>query len=786
MFSKAMMDTTRLRFLLWDAFTQASLKDKRDQGAASRCLRRLLNRRMAACFASWWAYTDQMLNLKRMMRRSLGNTLTSRFEMWADFAYERKMSRLGEHERLVREALKKMFNRQMAAVWRTFVENVQESRESKRRARGYLVRMLKRRMTESFFSWRNYTVCMNNVRRMCKRALGQDLRWRFERWSDWAVGELVQRNRENDRKVRNAVARLLMKTIYNAFSALHTNAVQRLGVRKMLKRALAGKKTYCFDRWFDFALECRENNERAAKWFQRWWNAERQRAFTSWRLYAENSIRVKKMAIRAVLGKRLRMLLAWHKFAVRCRCYKSQVAMNACIQRTGRIGLDGLRNFPDLQQDAFDLLKLPPGQVNEVQNMLLNKARKKMEAWYDLNELMALRVQCSWRCRGGRLSLHLAKIARAERIKAEEEEHRRLVKAARLVQAVYRGRLGKKTLAQLVLTRRKEQLKKEYLLERKAKEARERWEHDQKEMIYRAEVMREVEEKKAREAAEWELEKERRGKAWVKVPVAELGEGQTVKDLEEGEYYWYNDITEVTQWSQPEDYISGDPPPPPPTEEQILKAWRVVDDETTGTQYFYNDLTEENRWDPPEGFKVPPPKGKCSICREMDAVRHCKTCDDPFCIDCFISEHATPAKRAHMFRVLKKATPDPFQCGKCDEELPATYSTPDYKSCFCDNCFAEWFDYDEGLQEMGFKHFKPGSLVCAQCTVRLAEFKCQQCDDNYCGDCSETLHRSGRKAQHVRTEILPFHKDELEDGEAYCVECEHTKAALMCEQCGDA
>ena len=136
------------------------------------------------------------------------------------------------------------------------------------------------------------------------------------------------------------------------------------------------------------------------------------------------------MAIRAVLGKRLRMLLAWHKYAIRCRCYKSQMALKACIKRTGQIGLDGLREFPDLHQDAFDMLKLAPGQLNEVQNMLLNKARKKMEAWYELNELMALRVQCSWRCREGRLSLHLAKLARAERIKAEEEEHRRMVKAA--------------------------------------------------------------------------------------------------------------------------------------------------------------------------------------------------------------------------------------------------------------------------------------------------------------------------------------------------------------------
>ena len=131
------MDTVRLRFLLWDGLP-SFLKDKRDQNAASRCLRRLLNRRMAACFASWWAYTDQMLNLKRMICVSLGNTLTS-VEMWADFAYETKMARLGLHERLVREALKKMFNRQKAAVWRTFVENVQESRENKRRARMYLI-----------------------------------------------------------------------------------------------------------------------------------------------------------------------------------------------------------------------------------------------------------------------------------------------------------------------------------------------------------------------------------------------------------------------------------------------------------------------------------------------------------------------------------------------------------------------------------------------------------------------------------------------------------------------
>ena len=788
MFAKAMMGAKKLRFLLWDGFAQEKKKDRRDEQAGARFLRRLLNRRMAASFDTWHAATMQVLNLKRMMRRALAGTLSLRFDMWYDFAYETKMARLGEQERKVFEAVRKMMRRNTVAVWNTLRENVEDAKENRRKSRQCLMRMLHRMLAACFIGWRDYTVQMKNVRRMCKRALGQDLEWRFYRWSEWAVGEIIAKRRENERKCRMAIMRLMRKTMYNSFVALRTNADQVIGVRRMLLRALNHEKARCFDRWNDFTYESQQNNARAFKWFQKWWNKERARAFASWQLYTHNSIRVKSMCIRAIKGKRLRMVLAWKSYAVRCRVYKSQQALLKCVEKTGGpngIGMDGLRDFPELQQDAFELLRKSPADVSEVQDLLLKKARKKIQDWYDLNELMALRVQCSWRCRDGRLSLFLARQARAERLEREAEERRRMIKAARLVQAVYRGRLGKKTLAQIVLNRKKEAMQKAYLLERQAKEARERWEHDQQEMIFRERAMREVEEKRKKEAAEWELEQKRRNRAWIRVPVVELEEDQDVKDLEEGQYYWYNEVTEETQWSRPENYDSGEPPPPPPTEEQILKAWKVVDDEASGQQYFYNDLTEETRWDPPDGFKVPPPKGKCSVCRENDAARHCKTCDEPFCLECFISEHATPAKRAHMFRVLKKATPDPFKCGKCNQEL-ATYSTPNYKSCYCDDCFEAWFDHDPQLQEMGFVHFQPGSAVCAQCQVRLAEKECQQCDDKYCGDCSESLHRSGRKKQHTISELLPFHKDELQDGEAYCVECEHTRAALMCEQCGDA
>jgi hypothetical protein len=784
MFSKAMMETTKLRFLLWDAFTQEKIKDRNNATAASKYLRRLLNRRMAASFTTWLACTQQILNLKRMMKRALASTLTLRFNMWADFAYETKMSRLGEQERKIVESLLKLKNRNLAAVWRTFKEHVAESRDFKIRARGFLSKMLNKRRNAAFNSWSAYTIQMKEMKRMLKRALGNDMRERFERWSDWAIGELLAKKRENERKVKNALMMLLQKTLFKVFSALHINACQNIGVRRMFAKAMGDSKMRLFIKWADYTIDAKENNAAAAEWFRKWWNKERNRAFNSWKLYTNNSKRVKEMMIRAILGKRLRLIEAWRKYAVRCRVYKSQTALNEAVAKCGQIGLDALDDFPDLKQDAFEYLKRAPNEVNEMQDLVLKKATKKILDWYKYNELMALRVQCAYRCKNGRLSLHLAKIARAERIAKEEEEHRKLVKAARLVQAVYRGRLGKLYLADLVLKRKKEQLQREYVLERQAKEARERWENDQKEMLYRAKIMREVEEKKARELAEWEAEKKRIGEAWEKIPSRELGEFEELKDVPEGEYYWYNSITEVTQWSRPEDYISGDPPPPPPTEEQILAAWRVVNDETTGAQYFYNDLTEENRWDPPDGFKIPPPKGKCCECREEAAARHCKTCDEPFCVECFIKKHSTPSTRAHMFRVLKKATPDPFKCGKCYENL-ATYSTPNYKKCFCDSCFEQWFDYDEDLQTMGFVHFHKESAVCAQCQVRLAEFVCQQCDDKYCGDCSEKLHRSGRKKEHNLTELLPFHKDELEDGEEYCVECEHSKAELLCEQCGD-
>ena len=66
---------------------------------------------------------------------------------------------------------------------------------------------------------------------------------------------------------------------------------------------------------------------------------------------------------RAILGKRLRLIEAWRKYALRCRVFKSQTALNQAVAKCGQIGLDALDDFPDLKQDAFDYLHQAPTEI---------------------------------------------------------------------------------------------------------------------------------------------------------------------------------------------------------------------------------------------------------------------------------------------------------------------------------------------------------------------------------------------------------------------------------------
>ena len=165
-------------------------------------------------------------------------------------------------------------------------------------------------------------------------------------------------------------------------------------------------------------------------------------------------------------------------------------------------------------------------------------------------------------------------------------------------------------------------------------------------------------------------------------------------------------------------------------------------------------------------------------------MRHCRSCDLPYCLECFLQDHSTASKRGHLFRVLKKTAPPPFMCTECRTSF-AVRATPDFKRTWCLNCFEYVYDDDEELQKVGYRRFKAESKVCSECEMKPATQECRQCDDVYCDECNDRLHRAGRKAEHTQSIINPWEKDELEEGEAYCSECEERKADRICDQCGD-
>merc|ERR1712176_358066 len=67
-----------------------------------------------------------------------------------------------------------------------------------------------------------------------------------------------------------------------------------------------------------------------------------------------------------------------------------------------------------------------------------------------------------------------------------------------------------------------------------------------------------------------------------------------------------------------------------------------------------------------------------------------------------------------------------------------------------------------------WKGYAPGHPACVECGEKFAIRHCQDCDDKFCVECYEKLHRAGKRRRHKFSLLRP----KLHAQETYCADCD--------------
>ena len=793
------------------------IKKRHDDEKASRCLRRLLNRRIAAAFGTWSEVARRQAGVKRMLRRSLGGKLMHFFSVWSDNVAD-ILNSLSEEDRA---RLARIKQEEEEAV-----RQQQEKEENDRKVKIAIRRMFNRLLTGSFMSWKSYTNQRLRARRLAKKILGNVMESRFLQWVEWVeelkenrstmgrlaweeeqrrLAEVAAREaaeeRERVRKLKWAVAKMNQRLISACFLGLNEYAVQMLGVKKMLKNIMQGVKRRLYDRWWSVVLDRREQANTGNAFLRRLMNRKLYSAFSKWYESWRMAVRIRSKWAKKLVGKKRYFFELWYENGLKNQGQREINKLMAVQAERGRfVGLSKA-----MTSVLREIMSTGIEEMTYDDLIILRKARIIVSTFQEVEWKACLRVQTRWRTRKGQLAYQLIK--QGKRMKQDHE-----LRAVMLLSRVIRGRQGRRASVQMKELREKEKMKERYKRERRQEKEREKWLLETEENEFRETLIAkrkleleleaakmksecarlEMEEQKFRNEHEAE-EKRKRDLMLAKERsdhVAAFGGWVETKDIASDAPYYYNELTGASQWEKPPELGGrklgqGDA--------DSVAAW-VELAHGNGQKYFYNTISGQSSWDDPRKKMSRAPKierrlcmGKTKRCvnkktgKNAVAIRECVRCREDYCMECFIEAHKSKKKNDHRFKPIVERKVITLNCRDCTSMASRWCKPCDVN--FCDNCFA-WAHQGGSLALHECQMFVPGSQICAECEKHVAIKLCNQCSDPFCGSCYDVQHRSGTKMRHTFSEIEVV-KEILKDAEEYCSVCAVRAADRACDPCGD-
>jgi hypothetical protein len=190
----------------------------------------------------------------------------------------------------------------------------------------------------------------------------------------------------------------------------------------------------------------------------------------------------------------------------------------------------------------------------------------------------------------------------------------------------------------------------------------------------------------------------------------------------------------------------------------------------------------------------------CGVCETYTATIHCSECKLDLCgsegAGCSDDLHVLSMMKNHHRHAIDSPTPSPFKKVFVDKSK----LTPEERAGYIMKKYVRRFQFRWAVKRLRLQKahssFDMSKLKiqadeqCGNCEDAAATVKCGECDMNFCSDCSDGMHKSRSRKDHVLTKLRRKGSvsrrasvlEVVQFGET-CENCEDADAAYHCASC---